>query len=117
VFGLTFLRNKAGKVDEVFSGSQWFANGNYTGSRSFSYPPQWDALTGRYESLGVWGIPAASRIFVLKGRLVMDGAPLEPQHDGSFKAGSTTVRFDTPAAGKMQRLHEDDFDLYRIDLP
>jgi len=24
---------------------------------------------------------------------------------------------DTPAAGKMQRLRLDDFDLYRIDLP
>jgi CubicO group peptidase (beta-lactamase class C family) len=115
--GLTFLRNKAGKVDEVFSGSQWFANAAYTGPRSFTYPRAWDALTGRYESLGVWGIASASRVFVLKGRLVIDGTPLVAQENGSFKAGTSTVRFDTPAAGKMQRVHVDDFDLYRIDLP
>jgi len=115
--GLTFLRNKAGKVDEVFSGSQWFANSSYTGARTFSYPQSWNALVGRYESLGVWGIPAASRVFVLKGRLLIDGAPLVTQPDGSFKLGGAAVHFDMPAAGKMQRLRLDDFDLYRIDLP
>jgi CubicO group peptidase (beta-lactamase class C family) len=115
--GLTFLKNKAGKFDEVFSGSQWYANTAYSGSRTFSYPHSWDALTGRYESLGVWGIPAASRVFVLKGRLMIDGAPLVTQADGTFKLGSAKVVFDTPAAGKMQRLRLDDFDLYRIDLP
>ena len=117
VFGLNFLRTKAGKVDEVFSGEQWFANATYSGPRTFSYPRGWNALTGRYESLGVWGVPAASRAFVLKGRLLLDGAPLAPQADGTFKAGTATVRFDTPAAGKMQRMRIDDFDLYRIDLP
>ena len=115
--GLTFERNKAGKVDEVFSGSQWFASAAYAGPRTFSYPHAWDALTGRYESLGVWGVAAASRVYVFKGRLVLDGAPLVAQKDGTFKAGTTTVRFDTPAAGKMQRIHEDGFELYRIDLP
>lgn len=117
MLGLTFLKNKAGAFDQVFSGPQWFAGAKYSGPRTFSYPRSWDTLTGRYESLGVWGVPAASRVYVLKGKLVMDGAPLAPQKDGTFKAGTATVRFDTPAAGKMQRLHLDDFDLYRIDLP
>ena len=115
--GLTFLRNKAGKIDQVFSGSQWFPGANYSGPRTFSYPRGWDALTGRYESLGVWGVPAASRVFVLKGKLLIDGAPLLAQPDGTFKLGTSRIRFDTPAAGKMQRLHLDDLDLYRIDLP
>jgi CubicO group peptidase (beta-lactamase class C family) len=115
--GLTFLRNKAGKPDEVVSASQWFASAAYSGPRTFSYPRAWDALTGRYESLGVWGIASASRVYVLKGKLVLDGAPLLRQPDGSFKAGTATVHFDTPAAGKMQRMRVDDFDLYRIDLP
>ena len=115
--GLTFGRNKAGKVDEAYSGGSWFANAAYTGPRTFSYPRAWDALTGRYESLGVWGVPSASRVFILKGRLLIDGAPLVTQPDGSFKLGSSRIRFDTPAAGKMQRLHLDDLDLYRVDLP
>ncbi|HKU67383.1 MAG TPA: serine hydrolase domain-containing protein [Candidatus Baltobacteraceae bacterium] len=117
VLGLTFVRNKAGKIDEAVSGSQWFASAAYSGPRKFSYPERWNALTGRYESLGVWGIPAASRVYVRKGRLLLDGAPLAPQPDGSFKAGPATVRFDTPAAGETQRLRIDDFDLYRVDLP
>ncbi len=116
-FGLSFLRNKAGKIDRVVSGGQWFAGVAYTGPRTFSYPRSWDLLTGRYESLGVWGVAAASRVFVLNGRLLVDGAPLTPQSDGTFKLGTSTVRFDTLAAGKMQRLKLDDFNLYRIDLP
>ncbi len=118
VFGLTFVREaKSGAMDQVISGAQWFAAASYKGPKHFAYPNSWNALTGRYESLGVWGIAAASRVFLLKGHLMLDGAPLAPQKDGSFKLDSTTVRFDTPAAGKMQRLWEDDFELYRIDLP
>jgi Beta-lactamase len=117
VYGLNFVRNKAGKFDQIISGGQWFANAAYSGPRTFSYPHSWDALTGRYESLGVWGIPAASRVYILKGHLLLDGTPLTAQKDGTFKAGTATARFDTPAAGKMQRLQIDDFALYRIDLP
>jgi CubicO group peptidase (beta-lactamase class C family) len=117
VYGLTFERNKAGKFDEVVSGAQWFANASYKGARTFSYPRSWSALTGRYESLGVWGMPATSRVYEFKGHLVVDGAPLTPQADGSFKLGTSTVRFDTSAAGKMQRMHIDDFAMYRVDLP
>jgi CubicO group peptidase (beta-lactamase class C family) len=117
VFGLNFARNKAGSVDEVVSGPQWFAGASYSGTRAFSYPRNWDALTGRYESLGVWGIASASHVYVLKGHLLLDGSPLMPQPNGSFEAGTATVRFDTPAAGKMQRMRVDDFDMYRIDLP
>ena len=118
VYGLTFVRNKAGKVDEVVSGGQWFTGAAYAGPRTFSYPRAWNALVGRYESLGVWGMPAASRVYMLKGQLLLDGAALTPQSSGSFKtAGGATVRFDTPAAGQMQRMHVDDFDMYRIELP
>ncbi|MBV9269929.1 MAG: serine hydrolase, partial [Candidatus Eremiobacteraeota bacterium] len=115
--GLNFSRNKAGKVTEVSSGGQWFANSLYSGPRTFADPPASNALVGRYESLGVWGIATVSRVFVLKGHLMLDGAPLARQKDGSYKVGSATVRFDTPAAGKMQRMHIDDLALYRIDLP
>ncbi len=118
IFGLSFSRSgKTGAMDQVTSGDLWYATPAYTGARSFSYPHAWNALIGRYESLGVWGTAAASRVFVLKGHLMLDGAPLTPRKDGGFTVGSTTIRFDTPAAGKMQRLWEDGFELYRIDLP
>jgi hypothetical protein len=117
VFGLTFVRNKAGKVDQVISGGQWFTNARYSGPRAFSYPAAWSELVGRYESLGVWGIPAVSRVYELKGKLLLDGEPLKPRSDGTYSAGTATVRFDTPAAGKMQRLRIDAFELDRIDLP
>lgn len=117
VFGLTFLRNKAGKFDQVVSGGQWFANARYSGPRTFTYPSRWNALVGRYESLGIWGVPFVSRIYELKGHLMEDGAPLAPNADGTFDAGGTTIRFDTPAAGKMQRLLVGAIEMDRIDLP
>jgi CubicO group peptidase (beta-lactamase class C family) len=117
VFGVNFVRNQAGTVDEIVSGPQWFAGAAYHGPRAFSYPHSWDSLIGRYESLGVWGVASASHVYALKGRLLLDGTLLTAQKDGSFKAGTSTVRFDTPAAGRMQRMHVDDFDLYRVDLP
>lgn len=117
VFGLTFVRNKAGKFDQVVSGGQWFANGRYTGPRTFSYPARWDALVGRYESLGIWGIPIVSRIYELKGHLMQDGAPLTPLANGAFASGTSTIRFDTRAAGQMQRMWMDHFELDRIELP
>jgi D-alanyl-D-alanine carboxypeptidase len=117
VYGLAFEKNKAGKIDEIDSGARWYANASYTGPRKFPAPPgSWDAYIGRYESLGVWGMASASRVYVFKGRLVLDGAPLEADGSDRFKAGSATVRFDTSAAGKMQRMRIDDFELYRIDL-
>jgi D-alanyl-D-alanine carboxypeptidase len=117
VFGLTFGKNKAGKIDEVFSGDQWFTTSAYTGPKSFNTPRAWEALTGRYESMEEWGFASASRVFVLKGRLVMDGAPLTAEKDGSFRLGSSIVRFDTPAAGKMQRAWVDGIPMYRVELP
>ncbi len=117
IYGLTFLRNKAGKVDEVVSGSQWYTNAAYSGPRTFTYPPAWNAFIGRYETLGLWGVPATSRVYELKGSLTVDGAPLVPKADGTFRAGTSTIRFDTPAAGIMQRMRVDDLDYYRIALP
>ncbi len=117
IFGLTFSRDMRGKVVEVTSGAQWFANGAYAGARTFSYPVAWNALIGRYEAAQEWGFAPSSRIFELKGRLMIDGAPLAPQKDGSFTLEGSTVRFDTVAAGKMQRMWLDGIPMYRIDLP
>lgn len=117
VFGLTFLRNKAGQADQVVSGAQWFTNARYNGPRTFTYPQRWNALVGRYESLGLWGIPAVTRVYELKGHLMEDGAPLTPLADGTFTVGGTPIRFDAPAAGKMQRVRTGAIEFDRIDLP
>lgn len=116
-YGLSFLRNKAGKVDELVSGAQWYTNALYAGPKTFTYPAAWNSLAGRYETLGLWGVSMASRVYELKGHLTVDGAPLDPKGDGSFALGNSVVRFDTPASGSTQRMHVDDVDYYRIALP
>lgn len=118
IFGLTFLAQKKGAFDQVVSGDRWYASAAYTGKRTFATPAAWNALTGRYEGLETWGVAPSNRVLIVKGQLTLDGvAPLVPQKDGSFKLGSSTVRFDTSAAGQMQRMWIDGMPLYRVDLP
>lgn len=118
VFGLRFARNSAGKFDEVFSGDQWFTSSAYRGAKHFNYPRSWGQLTGRYESDQQWGIGFASRVIVLKGTLTLDGAaPLTANKNGTYGLGPSTVRFDTFAGGKAQRMWVDAIPFYRIDLP
>jgi CubicO group peptidase (beta-lactamase class C family) len=116
IYGLTFVPGKNGAI-EVFSGSQWFYNSNYTGPKIFSQPKDLALYAGRYEGEQLWGVSPASRVFALKGKLTVDGAPLLPQKDGTFKLGSSLVRFDTLAGGAMQRMWIDGLPMYRIDLP
>ena len=117
IYGLTFVRNRAGRVDQVVSGPQWFANGAYAGARTFTYPRSWNALLGRYDSDEQFGTTSATRVFELKGHLTLDGTPVEPRPEGSFALGSSVIRFDMPAGGRMQRLWYGGLPLYRIDLP
>jgi hypothetical protein len=114
---IAFSRNKSKAVDGFTHGSTLFTNDRYTGPRTFSYPQSWNALTGRYEA-NVWGTPFVTRIVVVKNQLTVDGVqPLAPAKNGSFTLGTSAVRFDTPAGGKMQRVWLDGSPLYRIDLP
>ncbi len=117
LFLLHFLRNGEGRVDQVTYGSQWFASAAYSGPRSWRHPKAWDAYAGRYED-SFWGSPIVTRVLVVKNMLTFDGLqPLTPRPDGSFAAGSSTVRFDAVAGGKAQRMRIDGIDLYRVELP
>ncbi len=113
---VAFTRNANKVVDGFTHGSTVFTNERYRGPSSFSYPPAWNSLTGRYEA-DIWGTPLVMRIVVVKDRLTVDGVqPLLPKN-GAFALGASAVRFDTNAGGKMQRLWLDGQPLYRIDLP
>ncbi len=117
MFYTAFHRDKQRRVYGFNNGSKLYYKAGYVGPRSFSHPASWNALVGRYEAV-IWGQPIIVRTIIVGDRLTFDGiSPLRPQKDGSFLSDTSRVRFDTPAAGQMQRLWIDGGDLYRIDLP
>ena len=115
-FTLDFSRDKGNAVVEVHAGPEWFHNGRYRGAVTFAYPHAWDAYAGRYENEYA-GSPYVSRVYVLKGKLTVDGAPLTVSSNGTFRMGTSIVKFGMLTAGRPQELSIDDSHLYRIDLP
>jgi hypothetical protein len=117
MFLIAFGRDAKKKVVEFNYGSQWYANAAYSGPRTFTHPPAWDALVGRYENTYL-GQPYVSRVLIVKNELTVDGtSPLKPNKDGTFSAGDSIVRFDAYAGKQPQRMNVDDTHLYRIELP
>ncbi len=117
IYYIAFGRNKQNAVDHFTYGGTLFKNDRYAGPSAFSYPAVWNMLTGRYETM-VWGQLQVVRIVAVSGHLTIDGiTPLTVRRDGTFALGSSTVRFDTPSASKMQRVWIDGEDLYRVNLP
>ncbi len=117
LFMLVFGRDKGGKVVEMTYGSRWYPNERYEGLRSFSHPPQWDALVGRYENT-FFGQPAVTRVVIVKDALTLDGTDaLKPLPDGAFALGNSVVRFGDYAGASPQRLSIDGASLYRVELP
>ncbi len=116
-FYIAFSRNKRKIVDGFTHGPEVFTNEHFTGPTTFSHPAAWNALAGRYET-NVWGTPLVMRVVIVKNELTVDGVqPLVSGKNGTFVLGTSAVRFDTEAAGKMQRVWLDGSPLYRIDLP
>jgi D-alanyl-D-alanine carboxypeptidase len=114
---VAFERNKAKAVDGFTNGSAFYPNAAYTGRTAFTHPTTWNTLTGRYEAW-VYGTPIVMRVVIVKDHLTIDGLePLKARADGTYAFGDSTIRFDTPFEGKMQRLWLDGSDLYRIELP
>jgi len=85
LFALEFGRNRSAVV-EAFHGPRWFRNERYTGPGTFNYPPEWDAFSGHYRNDSPWF--GSTRIFVRKGTLIADGAPLTPLGNGIFRVGA-----------------------------
>lgn len=111
-FYLAFGRNSAKAVDELDYGPIVYFGSRYTGPRTFSHPASYDAFIGRFEGDG-----DVERIFLVEGKLTLNGTPLVARRDGSFAAGNQILRFDTLAAQQMQRVWINDAPLYRVDLP
>jgi D-alanyl-D-alanine carboxypeptidase len=117
MYEFVFGRNAKKQVVEMTYGAQWFPNAKYTGPRTFTHPPAWDALVGRYENTYL-GQPYVTRVIIVKDMLTFDGqSPLKPLKDGTFAAGDSIVRFDAYAGKQPQRMSVDDTHLYRIELP
>jgi CubicO group peptidase (beta-lactamase class C family) len=72
-------------VAEVSYQEQWFTNAAYTGPHSFPAAPEWAAYVGHYLNDGPWG--GDMRVYVLKGRLMLAGEPLEPLGGALFRVG------------------------------
>jgi hypothetical protein len=118
-FGLQFGRNKNGEIVDASSGPQWFTNARYSGPRRFSYPAAWNSFIGKYEAMDPNGYYSSLHVYVLKGRLMADGTPLQPLHGRLFHVGGRTwepawIRFEERITGKTQIVAMPGETLYRV---
>ncbi|UWZ84051.1 serine hydrolase domain-containing protein [Occallatibacter riparius] len=72
-------------VIEVSYGPEWYAGSRYDGAKEFHAPTEWAAYAGRYRSDSPWGGDA--HVFVLKGKLTIDGGPLTLLGGALFRMG------------------------------
>jgi CubicO group peptidase (beta-lactamase class C family) len=78
-------KHTGGPVVEVMYGPDWYAGAGYDGPREF-HPRAEDApYAGHYRSDSPWGGDA--RVYVLKDRLMVEGAPLTPLGGALFRLG------------------------------
>ena len=116
-FLLAFGRDDSGRVVEMTYGAQWYPNERYAGPQTFSHPPAWNALAGRYENT-FFGQPAVTRVVIVKDRLTFDGTDaLKPLPNGTFALGDSIVRFDAYAGAQPQQVWIDATPFYRVELP
>ncbi len=108
-----------GPVVEVSYGSDWHVNARYQGPQHFAVPQEYSAFAGRYRSDSAWGGDA--RVFVLKGRLVVEGEPLEPIGGALFRWGGEswspeTVEFCHVFEGKARMMKFAGMDFWRVEV-
>lgn len=119
LFPLEFAR-ETNVVMEAFHGPRWFRNERYTGPKTFDYPKEWDAFAGRYQSDSPWF--GSTRIFVRKGKLTADGAPLTAMGDGLFRLGAEEwsperLRFGPIVNGRATRMRVSGVEFRRSFTP
>jgi CubicO group peptidase (beta-lactamase class C family) len=116
LFTLSFGREKD-VVVEAFHGSSWWTNERYSGSKTFTYPKEWETFTGRYRSDSPWY--GSTRVLIRKGALLLDGEQkLMPLEAGSFRPegdinAAERITFDTPLNGKAMHFNFSGIDFYR----
>ncbi len=128
-YGFTFTRKaapaKTGASDpplpvvEVAYGPDWYTAPGYDGPHSFTVPAHYAAFTGRYQSESPWA--GESMVYVLKGKLVIDGTPLTPLGDRLFRIGGEdwlpeTAEFQHIFQGKARVMRIAGLDLWRVDV-
>jgi CubicO group peptidase (beta-lactamase class C family) len=106
-------------IVEVAYGPDWYTAPAYDGPRSFTVPAHYAAFTGRYQSESAWG--SDSMVYVLKGKLVIDGEALTPLGDRLFRMGDEdwlpeTVEFQHIFQGKARVMRIAGLDLWRVDV-
>ena len=104
-------------VVEVSWGGDWYRNDHYDGPVTFDYPKAWDGYAGHYRNESPW--IGSLRIYVLKGRLTLDGvAPLEADGD-LFRLrdnpyNTEWIRFGQLVNGRCMRIRLSGSDLWRV---
>ncbi|MGA7523452.1 MAG: serine hydrolase domain-containing protein [Acidobacteriaceae bacterium] len=106
-------------VIEVAYGPDWYMTPAYEGPRTFTVPPHFATFIGRYQSESPWA--GDSHIYVLKGKLMIDGEPLTPLGDRLFRMGDDdwlpeTVEFQHIFQGKARVMRIAGLDLWRVDV-
>ena len=119
MFALDFGRDQNAVV-EVFHGANWFTNDRYTGQKTFSYPPEWNAYAGHYRNDSAWF--GSARVFLRKGKLSVDGAPLTPLDGGVFRVGPQDwsperVSFHRVIEGRARHMKFSGVEFYRTGTP
>jgi D-alanyl-D-alanine carboxypeptidase len=116
-FGRQDAANPESPVVEVSWGGDWYVNPRYEGPKSFEYPKAWDGYAGHYRNESPW--IGSLRIFVLKGRLTLDGTiPLEGDGD-LFRLrdnpyNTEWIRFGELVNGRCMRIRLSGSDLWRV---
>ncbi|HEY7640524.1 MAG TPA: serine hydrolase domain-containing protein [Steroidobacteraceae bacterium] len=117
-FPLVFGRKSAnaGPVVEVSCGDAWYTAAAYDGPRQFQVPDAWRSYVGHYRSEDAW--IGSLRVFILKGRLLLDGTPLELDGDlfrlRDEPSNTEWIRFGEIVNGKCMRLKYSGVDLWRV---
>jgi CubicO group peptidase (beta-lactamase class C family) len=116
-FPLIFGRKSSdGPVVEVSCGDAWYAAVAYDGPRQFQIPDAWRSYVGHYRSEDSW--IGSLRVFILKGRLMLDGTPLELDGDlfrlRDEPSNTEWIRFGEIVNGKCMRLKYSGVDLWRV---
>ena len=120
LYSLTFGRDK-GSVVDVSYGPDWWTNDRYSGPKTFEYPADWNAFTGRFRSDSPWY--GSMRVILRKGRLTLEGeVPLVQLQPGVFgfegdQSGLERITFDTVVDGRAVHLNYSGIDFYRTFTP
>ncbi len=112
---------KTSPVVELMHGTDWYANDNYAGPRSYPADPYLESFTGHYRADSAWF--GSTRVVLRKGSLWLDGVTsLERLGESLFRIGDDPVNPDTVeffyvVEGKAQLVKINGADLWRISIP